>query len=38
MAEDSFDTLSAVRSLRAAGVEDEQAAVIVSAIRLAYIV
>ena len=35
MAEKSFDTLSAARSLQAAGIEDKQATAIVSAIRLA---
>ena len=35
MAEESFDTLSAARSLQAAGIGDEQAAAIVGAIRLA---
>ena len=35
MAKDKFDTLSAARSLGTAGIEDEQAAAIVGAIRLA---
>ena len=35
MAKDKFDTLSAARGLRTAGIEDEQAAAIVGAIRLA---
>ena len=35
MAEESFDTLSAARSLQAAGIGDEQATAIVGAIRLA---
>ncbi len=35
MAEESFDTLSAARSLQAAGIGDEQAAAIMGAIRLA---
>ena len=35
MAEESFDTLGAARSLQAAGIGDEQAAAIVGAIRLA---
>ncbi len=35
MAKDKFDTLSAARSLRTAGIGDEQAAAIVGAIRLA---
>ena len=35
MAEESFDTLSAARGLQAAGIEEEQAAAIIGAIRLA---
>ena len=35
MAKDKFDTLSAARSLGTAGIEEEQAAAIVGAIRLA---
>ena len=35
MAKDTFDALSAARSLRTARLEDEQAAAIVGAIRLA---
>jgi len=35
MAEESFDTLSAARSLQAADIEEEQAAAIIGAIRLA---
>ena len=35
MAKDKFDTLSTARGLRTAGIEDEQAAAIVGAIRLA---